>query len=44
MARSGDAKRREPTPTEKLSLGRQQAKLEKANKVRPIEKPKEDKK
>jgi hypothetical protein len=35
MARSGDAKPRKATPAERLSLGRQRAKLEKANKVKP---------
>jgi hypothetical protein len=42
MARSGDAPKREATAAEKLSLGRQQARLEKAGKVKPVEKPKGD--
>lgn len=38
MARSGDATPRKATPAEKLSLGRQRARLEKAGKLKPEEK------
>ena len=38
MARSGDATPRKATPAEALSLGRQRAKLEKAEKIKPEDK------